>query len=277
MMIRYLIRAEDESGNCVVYPSGAFPHSYVVGWRTPSLVLNEFMARNDTTISDEFGEYDDWIELYNTGNEELELIELFLTDDLSEPAKWHIPDVTLGAGQFLLIWADDDTEQGEFHASFKLSASGEELGLFARVMNGFFPVDTLSFKAQESDISMGRYPDGTGSWGATAAPTPGSPNTNLGIGPGGAVQAFPQELRIECVWPSPASGKISVRLGLPVSQELEILAYDLMGREIALFWKGSLDAGWYTQTIAPSLPAGAYVLGIHGKEATLYKKIVLVR
>jgi len=68
-----------------------------------------------------------------------------------------------------------------------------------------------------------------------------------------------------------------VRLGLPVPQELKILAYDLMGREVALLQKGSFDAGWYTQTIAPSLPAGAYVLGIHGKETHLYKKIVIIR
>jgi len=277
MMIRYLIRAEDEAGNCVVYPSGLFPPAYVVGWRAPSLVLNEFMARNDTTISDEFGEYEDWIELYNPGDEELQLAELFLTDDLSEPTKWHIPHVNLGAGQFLLIWADDDTEQGEFHASFKLSASGEELGLFAHVMNGSFPVDTLTFRAQEGDISMGRYPDGTGSWGAMGAPTPGSHNTNLGIGPGGTAQTLPHGLRVECVWPSPASGRFMIRLGLPVSQELEIMAYDLMGREVAMLCKGSPDAGWFTQTLTPSLPPGAYVLGIHGEETSLYKRIVVVR
>ena len=48
------------------------------------LVINEFMARNETTSADQDGEYDPWIELYNNGPKEIALngksdIELTIT------------------------------------------------------------------------------------------------------------------------------------------------------------------------------------------------------
>ena len=79
----------------------------------------------------------DWIELYNPNTNEVNIGGFFLTDDLSDPAKWRIPSPTLIAPRgFLLVWADNETNQnaldtyGNLHAGFSLRREGEAIGLF---------------------------------------------------------------------------------------------------------------------------------------------------
>ena len=78
-------------------PSPAKPNSQA-GGAGSRLVINEFMADNKTAIEDpdEAGEHPDWIELYNGSHETVTLSGLFLTDDLSDPTKWRIPEAVRG-------------------------------------------------------------------------------------------------------------------------------------------------------------------------------------
>jgi len=139
-----------------------------------NLFINEFLAVNDACCVDESGEYDDWIELYNRSDESIDLSGYFLTDDLSDLQKFQIADgITIEPGVFLLFWADNDTEAGDFHCNFKISGGGEELGLYT---SEGIPVDTLTFDKQSTDISYGRYPDGVGEWQFFESPTPGKSN-----------------------------------------------------------------------------------------------------
>ena len=94
---------------------------------TSPLVINEVLADNKRGLIDEAGEAEDWIELVNTSASPLPIGDLFLSDDLANPDQWSLPDVTLAAGARLLIWADNDGDQGANHANFKLSADGEDL------------------------------------------------------------------------------------------------------------------------------------------------------
>lgn len=139
------------------------------------LFINEFMADNETTIADEAGEFEDWIELYNASEEDLDLGGLYMTDDLLEPTMWVIPDgTTIGAGGYLLIWADSDAEDGPLHADFKLGAGGEEIGLYAA--DGVTLIDSIVFGDQAEDVSMGRIPDGGDDWQYLSTPTPEAAN-----------------------------------------------------------------------------------------------------
>jgi hypothetical protein len=147
--------------------------SNVPGTKPPPLFINEFLASNVSVNHDEFGEYDDWIEIYNAGSTPISLLGLYLTDDLNVPFHWACPDVTIPANDFLIIWCDEDTAQGELHADFKLSKSGEEIGL---VTGSGMVVDAYAFGVQADDISEGRWPDGTANWFFFQKPTPGAPN-----------------------------------------------------------------------------------------------------
>ncbi len=148
------------------------------------LFINEFMADNDLGITDETGAHEDWLEIYNPGPDAVAMAGLFLTDDLGATTKWAFPELTLGAGDFLLVWCDSDEEDGPLHTNFKLGADGEEIGLFGRLTAGNQAIDSLAFGAQLTDVSQGRYVDGTDNWGPTAPATPGAANSPHNLPPG---------------------------------------------------------------------------------------------
>ncbi|MFK8104353.1 MAG: CotH kinase family protein [Saprospiraceae bacterium] len=158
-----------------------------IGITTPlfaqSLFINEFLASNNATYDDEYGEFDDWIEIYNAGSTPVDLGGMYLTDNLSDPTKLQIPtgnpsSTTLAAGEFFVFWFDGQPEQGIFHVDAKLKASGEQLGLWAS--DGLTVIDSFTYGAQTVDISQGRQPDGSSSWNFFSTPTPGSENDTPG-------------------------------------------------------------------------------------------------
>jgi len=134
------------------------------------------MASNNSTIADENGEYNDWIEVYNGDNVPVWLGDKHLTDNFENPDKWQMPDYTMQPGEFVLFWADKDPEQGPFHTNFKLSKIGEEIGLFDSESTGFAVLDSITYGEQQTDISMGRETDGADIWVFFNPPTPGESN-----------------------------------------------------------------------------------------------------
>ena len=88
----------------------------------PLIPINEFLADNDTVIADEYGEYDDVLELYNAGATSVDLGGMYLSDELGDPTKFRITDtITLPPGGLVLFWADDSPEQGIYHTNFALA------------------------------------------------------------------------------------------------------------------------------------------------------------
>ena len=168
--------------------------------QTPPLVINEFMASNNSSAQDPQGQYDDWVEIFNFGTGAIDIAGMYLTDNLSVPTKWRIPygnpaamglaipvGTIIPGGGYLLIWADNDTPQGVprtadvgLHANFKLSGDGEEIGLFD--IDGSTLIDSVVFLDQTADVSYGRYPDANDVWRFIATPTPGAENTGGYLG-----------------------------------------------------------------------------------------------
>lgn len=68
------------------------------------IVINEGSNRNYSVMADENGEFPDWIELYNSGNQTVSLYNYSLTDDSEEPSKWTFPNVDLGPGDYLVVF-----------------------------------------------------------------------------------------------------------------------------------------------------------------------------
>ena len=190
--VYYYVEAEDEDGETTVSPEGApddDTYDYTVvesGYEPPPLFVNEFLAKNDTVVTDpDFGNFGDWIELYNASEDGVDLGGMFLTDDLKYEDKWEFPAGTIiEAGGFLLIWADNlgsaPCPPGgceALHTDFKLSASnGDDIGLFDTEANGYAPIDSLTFAPQEADKSYGRTPDGANDWQSFDDPTPEASN-----------------------------------------------------------------------------------------------------
>ncbi len=99
------------------------------------LVINELTGNNSTTVFDEDGDYEDWIELYNRGESAINLAGYGLTDDPEDPFQWVFSDWTLGPGEHLLVWTsgkDRRPAQGE-----RLTGIWREVyrGLPSRIMS----------------------------------------------------------------------------------------------------------------------------------------------
>jgi hypothetical protein len=140
------------------------------------------MAANTSTLADPAdGHFDDWFELYNAGNQAVDLSGYTLTDTTANPEKYVVPaGVIIPAGGFLLVWADEDSGQtrtnGDLHVNFQLSQGGELIALYEPAPSRR-QVDLVSFGRQTNDVSQGRYPDGqAGPFVFMSRPTPRRPN-----------------------------------------------------------------------------------------------------
>ncbi len=158
-VINYYLRTEDNIGQVSRYPrEGAI--SIYINQPSVKLVINEFMASNSISIADNYGEFDDWVEIHNADNEAAFLGNKYLTDDLNRPDKWRLPSITLEPDEFFLIWTDRDDEQGADHTNFKLSKDGETIGIFENNNSIYTEITSLVYGPQQSDISSGTIVEG---------------------------------------------------------------------------------------------------------------------
>ncbi len=94
--------------------------------------ITEFMAANSKTLKDDFGEYSDWIEVFNAGSAAVNLQDWGLTDSAGQPFKWRFPGTNLPPKSFLVVYASNRDRRlpGQpLHTNFKLDAAGEYLAL----------------------------------------------------------------------------------------------------------------------------------------------------
>ena len=144
------------------------------------VVINEVLSSNSTVLADENGSYEDWVELYNRGTSAINLNGYGLSDDATLPLKWTFPNVSIGAGQYLLVWCSDKNRRvpgSPLHTNFKISSEGEVVLLSTAagvLVNASPETETLQ------NISIGRSPNGTGNFMFFGVPTPNAANTTPG-------------------------------------------------------------------------------------------------
>jgi uncharacterized protein (TIGR03437 family) len=144
---------------------------------TGILLINEIMADNDSAFQDpnEAGAYEDWFEVYNPGTSAVNMSGMYITDNLSNPTKWKVPDgVSIPAGGRLVFMADNEPAQGGQHTTWQLSGDGESLGIYDT--DGKTLIDSYTFGTQQTDISIGRVTDGAATWSYFKPATPGAAN-----------------------------------------------------------------------------------------------------
>jgi spore coat protein CotH len=142
--------------------------------------LNEVAPSGSAEVKDEAGDNDPWVELHNLGPGPVNLSGVYLTDDEANPSKWMLPSRTLADGEFLVVWLDGETEEGETHANFRLQPGGAELYLFASAVSTQTPLDSVEYpalRAGQSTIRMGMYGN---QWLLTSRPTAAAANPDTG-------------------------------------------------------------------------------------------------
>ncbi len=124
--------------------------------------INEVSAGNDIYIND-WGKKNDWVELYNTTDEEIDVAGMYLSDKKNKPQKWQIA----GTGETstiipphgtLIVWCDQLEPVSQLHAPFKLdNADGAVVSIQAG--DGSW-ADKMEYVEQPRWQTFGRYPDG---------------------------------------------------------------------------------------------------------------------
>ena len=278
--VTYYIRAEDDFGATTTYPTNTdlAKIKYVCGYEPPNVVINEFMADNSETIEDPQGSYEDWIELYNNSDEPINIADFYITDNLQNPENWYkIPNTypdstTIAPHGFLLLWADNDAEDGITHLPFKLSSSGESIGLFA--FYATTPIDTLSYGEQSTDISYGRYPDGSDNWEFFNTPTPGSPNQLNAVNP----TEMASIIQNAKSYPNPFNPNTNISFSLKEKTDVTVDIYNLKGQKVITLFEGKMNKGTHSLSWnAKSQPSGIYLYNISSKQTTITGKMILLK
>ncbi|MEZ5195984.1 MAG: CotH kinase family protein [Bacteroidales bacterium] len=136
---------------------------------TQDIVINEICTKNSHVISDnDYTQFVDWIEIYNSGQEAVNLFGYFVTDDSLNSTKWEFTENTIiGSNEYLILWADDKniTVNG-IHTNFKLSSDGGCVCIFDPDTS---LIDKLIYGEQYTDISFGKAANGL-AWFATPTP-----------------------------------------------------------------------------------------------------------
>ena len=129
------------------------------GNHSSGLVINEWMPFNESVEEDEYGEYNDWIELYNNSNQSINLEGYFLSNKANEATKYQFPNISIGSHEYLVLWADEDTLQGDLHLPFKLDSERDDIVL-ARPDTS--TIDYFFHHHVDSNLTQARIPNGTG-------------------------------------------------------------------------------------------------------------------
>ncbi len=149
---------------------------------TAQVLINEFSCANKSVIADNFGEYEDWIELYNAGTTPIDLTGYYLSDNKINPTKWPIPSGILNPGAFRLFFASGRNVVGAgfSHTSFKLTQTSTEEVVFSDPTGTI--VDSITIRPNLLDHSNGRTTNGAATWSVFNVPTPNAANTGAFAG-----------------------------------------------------------------------------------------------
>ncbi|MDX1699533.1 MAG: CotH kinase family protein, partial [Melioribacteraceae bacterium] len=228
----------DTNGDSITYPQDGY-EIRTPGDVTKEVILSELMSSNISTIQDNAGEYDDWLEIYNPHDTAVSLSGKYLTDKINNLTKWQFPDnVTIQPNQFILIWCDEDQEQSGPHINFKLNSDGEFVAIVDN--DGITIVDSVTLPALSADQSYSRN-NNIEEWYISTMPTPGESNllTN--------VQTEINErfnFRLEA-YPNPFNPSTTIEYEIAKTMNLQLRIFDVLGRTVWQTEKQKKEAGRY--------------------------------
>ena len=187
--------------------------------------INEVSAANGIHVNEYF-KRNDWVELYNTTADPIDVEGMYLSDNAKKPLKYQITkgntqaSTIIPAHGYLIVWCDKLDPLSQLHASFKLAADGGDVLLTAADESW---TDKLTYTAHAENQTVGRYPDGTGNVFVMNVPTIAASNITSSY--------------VVDITADPSTGITDIMAQQPGSQQI----YNLKGQAV----QGTLKPGIY--------------------------------
>ena len=243
------------------------------------ILLNELLAVNNSINQDEYGDFDDWVELYNPTNDIIDLSGCFLSDEIDNLSKWQFPDSLslIPANGFLLVWCDNEISQGSLHTNFRLSSSGEILSLTKS--NGSTLIDQIIFGQQTEDISYARIHNESNEW-IYSSPSPLSQNQIMNIHQDIEVV---KDFSLSQNYPNPFNPITSIYYTIPKNGFVNISVYDITGRKVKSLvnkvqYSGENSVNWNgTNSLGETVAGGMYFYSIQIENFKDTKKMLFIK
>lgn len=287
--IQYYIYAES-SQQGIFYPARAeyefltIPVTYIPG----EIFINEIQAKN-ASFADPFGQFDDWVELYNPNNYPVDIGGMYMTDNHYNNGiiAWtqipvNVPQITtIPPNGYLVVWFDEDMDQGPLHINDKLSGSSDAVYLIDS--DGVTIIDSYSWTETSGlnidDVSIGRMPDGGTNWqlfgvGHANPCTPGYSNNHVGT----EDELNPPDIPQVLYYPNPMRDFLYIDIP-KASSAATVKVFNLKGQLLSEFtvetgakniWKGTDKNG-------KPLSSGIYLIQTNTENATVSAKICIIR
>ena len=177
------------------------------------VLVNEVCASNMSVNADNNGEFEDWVELYNTTGAAVDISGWWLSDNPSTPQKWAVPAGTtiVANGHRIVFCSGNNVSGGGFlHSNFKIAQTDQDHAVLSNP--GGTIIDDFAFTLGnrcQADHSRGRVTDGSPTWALFTTPTPNAPNNGAVseyvarpmLNPGAGFYGGAQSVTITCPTP----------------------------------------------------------------------------
>lgn len=274
----FTINAKDVNQQTMVFPRNGGIKVKTSSVTSSRIVINEILAKNDSLIADDNGQYEDWIELYNPTSSAVNLAGKFLTDSRSVLNKWMFSSSgsIIEPGRHLIVWCDNDVAQPGLHANFKLDADGEFTALVEN--DGVTIIDSVKYISLPGNISYGRYPDASDNW-QLMEPSFASSNLYTSVKEDNLT---PAAFTLSA-YPNPFNSSTTIQYSLSEAGRTSIGIYDILGRLVwteaenlkapgtySLRWNGRGSSGF-------TLNSGVYFCRIMSSGKVKTVKLMLLK
>ena len=145
------------------------------------IVINEYSAANYDGFNDNYGESEDWFELYNASLFPINLNGYYVSDKNNNLTKWQFTsDVNINPNEHIVIYCSGRNEinGGGIHTNFKLHQTKGNEWIILTDPDGTTIIDSVFVKPCLTNSSRGRLNYSDNSKGVFINPSPA--NINIG-------------------------------------------------------------------------------------------------
>lgn len=271
-------RAPDGSESFHIFdiPTPGVPNEVISIDRYLKLKINELVAKYDDSYPDEHGLHSDWIEIYNSGHEAINMLGLYFSDRKDDPKKHKISgnigdSAFIEPGGFLVFRPDAKPELGFNHLDFELSSGGEDVILSVEIGGQLELIDQKTYPPQVSGKSYGRLGDGSRWWAFFGHPTPSASNSITSI------QSLKTNHVSISVYPNPVNHILTINLSGNISEIESVEIYNMLGRNCKTWHKDELSTilKWELFPSSNKTPTGVYTILLRERDRSITKRFII--